>query len=626
MASYLEAVNISKAYGPKVLFENISFHIDEGDKIALIAPNGTGKTSLMRILAGQDSSDGEGTVRFLKDISIAFLEQEQNYSPDRTVFDVVFEGCGEKSAVIKEYESALMSGDEARMQKAIAEMDRTDGWNYEHEIREILSTLRIERLEQKVSTLSGGEKKRLAIAAMLISKPEFVVMDEPTNHLDLESIEFLEDYLSRSKCTLLMVTHDRYFLDRVCNRILELSEGQLYRYNGNYSYFLEKREERLDNIKAETDRARNLFRSELDWMRRMPCARGTKAKYRIDAFYDLKEKAQRHFDNRQLEIQAGMARLGKKIIDCRHLQYRRGDFIGLEDFTYNFAPGEKIGIVGHNGVGKSTYLNILTGELAPTSGEMELGTTVRFGYYRQGGMDFKPGQTVIDTVREIAEHVTVGNGENISASAFLTKFLFPPSMQYDKVEKLSGGEKRRLYLLTILMRSPNFLILDEPTNDLDIMTLNILEDYLKDFRGSLLIVSHDRYFLDKLADHLFIFEGDGKVKDFVGSYSGYRQYMKDKEAEQKAAESARNSAAAESKTGKAVNRKRKLSYKEQKEFEQIEADLEKLAAERTELESALNSGALSLDAIQKASVRIGEILSETDIKELRWLELSELAE
>ncbi len=630
MASYLEVNNISKSYGPRILFDNISFHIDEGDKIALIAPNGTGKTSLLRIIGGKDSSDGEGSVKFLKNISTAILEQEQTYPQGKTVFDIVFEGCGEKSATIREYESALMSGDSTRMQKAIEEMDRTGSWNYEHEIKEILSMLKIGRLGQEASTLSGGELKRVAIASMLISRPDFLIMDEPTNHLDLESIEFLEEYLTRSRCTLLMVTHDRYFLDRVCNRIIEISDGQLYRYNGNYSYFLEKREERVKNLQAETDRARNLFRSELDWMRRMPCARGTKAKYRIDAFYDLKEKAGRHFDNRQLEIQAGMARLGKKTINCRHLRYVWEDFTGLEDFTYNFAPGEKIGIVGRNGVGKSTFLNLLTGELAPTSGEMELGTTVRFGYYRQAGMEFAPGQTVIETVREIAEHVTVGDGQNISASAFLNRFLFPPSMQNTKVEKLSGGEKRRLYLLTILMRSPNFLILDEPTNDLDIMTLNVLEDYLKDFQGSLLIVSHDRYFLDKLADHLFIFEGEGRIKDFVGSYSGYRQYMKDREAERKAAEAEKKTPVMGtdsgniSRHGKEVNRKRKLSYKEQKELEQTEADLDRLAAERKELETALSSGTLDPDALQKASARIGEIITETDEKELRWLELSEL--
>lgn len=621
MASYLEVNNISKSYGPKILFENISFHIDEGDKIALIAPNGTGKTSLLRIIGGKDSSDGEGSVRFLKDISISFLEQDQNYPPERTVFDIVFEGCGEKSATIRKYETALISGDESELQKAIGEMDRTGSWNYGHEIKEILSMLQIGRLEQKVSSLSGGELKRVAIAAMLISRPDFLIMDEPTNHLDLESIEFLEDYLAKSRCTLLMVTHDRYFLDRVCNRIIEISEGRLYRYSGNYSYFLEKREEREKNMQAETDRARNLFRSELDWMRRMPCARGTKAKYRIDAFYDLKEKANRHFENRQLEIQAGMARLGKKIINCRHLRYVWEDFVGLDDFTYNFAPGEKIGIVGRNGVGKSTFLNLLTGELSPTSGEMETGTTVRFGYYRQTGMEFAPGQTVTETVRDIAEHVTVGDGQSVSASAFLNRFLFPPSMQNTKVEKLSGGEKRRLYLLTILMRSPNFLILDEPTNDLDIMTLNVLEDYLKDFRGSLLIVSHDRYFLDKLADHLFIFEGDGHVKDFVGSYSGYRQYVKDREAEKKAAGNRDNTAPRQIKE---VSRKRRLTYKEQKEFESIEADLDRLAAERHELETSLSSGTLSPEQLQKASARIGEIITETDEKELRWLELSEL--
>ncbi|MBO7278551.1 MAG: ABC-F family ATP-binding cassette domain-containing protein [Bacteroidales bacterium] len=630
MASYLEVNNLSKSYGPRVLFENLSFHINEGDKIALIAPNGTGKTSLLKILAGIDSSDGEGSVRFLRDITVAFLEQDQTYAADQTVYDVVFEGCNEKAAIIREYEEALTSQDTARLEKAMTAMDRADAWNYEHEIREILSTLKIRNLEQPANTLSGGERKRVAIAAMLIRKAEFLVMDEPTNHLDLESIEFLEDYLSRSRCTLLMVTHDRYFLDRICNQILELSEGTLHRYPGNYSYFLEKREERIQNFKAETDKARNLLRTELDWMRRMPCARGTKAKYRIDAFYDLQERASQRIHEQTLEIQAGMTRLGKKIINCRHLHYQWEDFIGLEDFTYNFAPGEKIGLVGRNGVGKSTFLNLLVGSLEPTSGEIDRGTTLNIGYYRQEGIQFNPDQTVIDVVRDIAETVSLGDGKTLTASAFLNRFLFPPSSHYTKVEKLSGGEKRRLYLLTILMKSPNFLILDEPTNDLDIMTLNVLEEYLKDFPGSLLIVSHDRFFLDKLADHLFIFEGKGRIKDFVGTYSGYRQYVLDRQAEQRNAErlAAEKKAKAEKASAQETAtqlppKKKKLSYKEQKELEQLEKDLAALEQEKAELETRLSEGSLAGDALNQASIRIGEILELLDEKELRWLELND---
>ncbi len=630
MASYLEVNHLSKSYGPRILFENLSFHINEGDKIALIAPNGTGKTSLLKILAGIDSSDGDGSVRFLRDITVAFLEQDQIYPPHQTVYDVVFEGCGEKAGILREYEEALASEDTQRIEKAMTAMDRADAWNYEHEIREILSILKIRNLEQPAHTLSGGERKRVAIAAMLIRKADFLVMDEPTNHLDLESIEFLEDYLSRSRCTLLMVTHDRYFLDRICNQILEMADGTLYRYPGNYSYFLEKREERIQNFKTETDKARNLLRTELDWMRRMPCARGTKAKYRIDAFYDLQERASQRIQEQNLEIQAGMSRLGKKIIHCRHLHYRWEDFVGVEDFTYNFAPGEKVGLVGKNGVGKSTFLNLLVGNLEATSGEIERGTTLNIGYYRQEGISFNPEQTVIDIVRDIAETVTLSDGKTVTASSFLNRFLFPPSSHYTKVEKLSGGEKRRLYLLTILMRSPNFLILDEPTNDLDIMTLNVLEEYLKDFPGSLLVVSHDRFFLDKLADHLFIFEGNGRIKDFVGTYSGYRQYVLDRQAEQRNAEriaaekKAKNAkVSAPDTASQQPPKKKKLSYKEQKELEQLEKDLADLEQEKTDLETRLSNGTLSGDDLNRASVRIGEILNLLDEKELRWLELND---
>ena len=626
-SSYLEVNNLSKSYGPRVLFDHLSFHINEGDKIALIAPNGTGKTSLLKILAGIDASDGEGSVRFLRDIRVAFLEQDQQYPPEKTVYDVVFEGCGDKAHIIRNYEEALLSQDPNRIEKAMGAMDQADAWNYEHEIKEILSVLHIHHLDQPAHTLSGGERKRVAIAAMLIRKADFLVMDEPTNHLDLESIEFLEDYLSRSRCTLLMVTHDRYFLDRVCNQILELADGTLYRYQGNYSYFLEKREERIQQFKAETDKARNLLRTELDWMRRMPCARGTKAKYRIDAFYDLQERASQRIQEQTVDIQAGMARLGKKIINCRHLHYRWEDFIGVEDFTYNFAPGEKIGIVGRNGVGKSTFLNLLIGQLDATSGEIDRGTTLNIGYYRQEGLHFKPEQTVIEVVREIAETVTLGDGKTLPVTTFLNRFLFPPSSHYTKVEKLSGGEKRRLYLLTVLMKSPNFLILDEPTNDLDIMTLNVLEDYLKDFRGSLLIVSHDRFFLDKLADHLFIFEGNGKIKDFVGTYSGYRQYLLDKEAAEKLANKSSQNNKAQAPVSTAgtptPNKKKKLTFKEQRELQQLEQDLQQLEQEKAELETRLSQGTLSNDELQRDASRIGQVLKLIDEKELRWLELNE---
>ena len=597
MSSYLEVNNISKSYGPRVLFDHISFHIDEGDKIALVAPNGTGKTSLLSIIAGRDSSDGDGSVHFLKDISVAFLEQDQHYDPDRSISDIVLEGAGEKSHEVQDYEVAS-----------------------------ILSRLRLEDPSRKAGTLSGGEAKRTAIAAALIRRPDFLVLDEPTNHLDVDSIEFLEDYLTRSRCTLLMVTHDRYFLDRVCNQILELDGGKLYRYQGNYSYFLEKREERIANFNAATDRARNLLRTELDWMRRMPCARGTKAKYRIDAFHELKDRAGQRIEERQMEIRAGMARLGRKIINCRGVGYSWGDLKVLEDFTYNFAPGEKIAVVGPNGVGKSTFLDLLAGVLEPSEGEIDRGETLRIGYYRQEGIRLDGSKTVFETVSEIADVVSIGKGETVSAMTFLNYFLFPPSMHRNRVALLSGGERRRLYLLTVLMRSPNFLILDEPTNDLDLMTLNVLEEYLSGFAGSLLIVSHDRFFVDKLADHLFIFEGGGRVKDFVGSYSGYRQYLKDREEERRveSRENRKETRAAASASSDRGERKRRLTYKEKMEKEQLERDLSSLGEEKKSLEGRLCSGTMSAQELTDGSVRLGEVNRLIDEKELRWLELDEI--
>ena len=597
MSSYLEVNNISKSYGPRVLFDHISFHIDEGDKIALVAPNGTGKTSLLSIIAGRDSSDGDGSVHFLKDISVAFLEQDQHYDPDRSISDIVLEGAGEKSHEVQDYEVAS-----------------------------ILSRLRLENPSRKAGTLSGGEAKRTAIAAALIRRPDFLVLDEPTNHLDVDSIEFLEDYLTRSRCTLLMVTHDRYFLDRVCNQILELDGGKLYRYQGNYSYFLEKREERIANFNAATDRARNLLRTELDWMRRMPCARGTKAKYRIDAFHELKDRAGQRIEERQMEIRAGMARLGRKIINCRGVGYSWGDLKVLEDFTYNFAPGEKIAVVGPNGVGKSTFLDLLAGVLEPSEGEIDRGETLRIGYYRQEGIRLDGSKTVFETVSEIADVVSIGKGETVSAMTFLNYFLFPPSMHRNRVALLSGGERRRLYLLTVLMRSPNFLILDEPTNDLDLMTLNVLEEYLSGFAGSLLIVSHDRFFVDKLADHLFIFEGGGRVKDFVGSYSGYRQYLKDREEERRVESrgNRKETRAAASASSDRGERKRRLTYKEKMEKEQLERDLSSLGEEKKSLEERLCSGTMSAQELTDGSVRLGEVNRLIDEKELRWLELDEI--
>ena len=621
MASYLQIENISKSYGPKILFEKIGFNINEGDKIALIAPNGTGKTSLMRILAGKDKSDSGGKIMFLKDIRIAFLEQEYPFDGEKSIFEQIMSSS-------EEFTKGL---------------DQEHLWEYEHRVVKFLTNFNLPNPDQKMKELSGGEIKRVALTQMLASEAEFFIMDEPTNHLDIDAIEFLEGYLSRSRCTLLMVTHDRYFLDRVCNTVMEMDHGAIYTYRGNYQNFLEKREERIANYNAETDKVRNILRRELEWIRSTPCARTGKARYRINAFYDLKDRASQVYTQKQVNMEAvkGGTRLGTKIINCKDLSFYYGEDCYLDKFTYNFQRYEKVGIVGRNGAGKSTFLNILTGNYTPDmvihvpdqcstsaaypqvptersdidpagvgimTGIIERGESLKIGYYHQSGMNFNPQDTVLDIVND---------------TWLLNRFLFPHEMLNSKVERLSGGEKRRLYLLTILMQQPNLLILDEPTNDLDIVTLNILEEYLKEFSGSLIIVSHDRHFLDKLVDHLFIFCGNGVVKDFVGTYSEYREYIKEYEAEQRAKERAAEKAQEKTVKEKVEPAKRKLTYKEQKELEQIEKDLEALAAEKADLEAALSSGNLPFDKLQEASQRIGEILELTEEKEMRWLELSE---
>ena len=629
MASYLQIENISKSYGPKVLFEKIGFNINEGDKIALIAPNGTGKTSLMRILAGKDKSDSGGKIMFLKDIKIAFLEQEYPFDPEKSIFDQIMSSS-------EEFTKGL---------------DQEHVWEYERRVVKFLTNFNLNDPDQKMKELSGGEVKRVALTQMLATEAEFFIMDEPTNHLDIDAIEFLEGYLSRSRCTLLMVTHDRYFLDRVCNIVMEMDHGAVYTYKGNYQNYLEKREERIANYNAETDKVRNILRRELEWIRSTPCARTGKARYRINAFYDLKDRASQVYTQKQVSMEAmkGSTRLGTKIVNCKDLSFYYGDKCYLDCFTYNFQRYEKVGIVGRNGAGKSTFLNLITGNYTPDmvqemtveeriasqekgdilrspvttqsspgimTGVIERGESLKIGYYHQSGMSFNPQDTVLDIVND---------------TWLLNRFLFPHEMLNNKIEKLSGGEKRRLYLLTILMQQPNLLILDEPTNDLDIVTLNILEEYLKEFSGSLIIVSHDRHFLDKLVDHLFIFCGDGLVKDFVGSYSEYREFIKEYEAEQRSQARAEEKAAKEKAAKEAAAsapeapaKKRKLTYKEQKELEQLEKDLEALASEKAGLEESLNSGTLPYDQLQKASERIGQILEETDEKELRLLELYEL--
>ena len=596
MPSYLQIENISKSYGPKVLFEHIGFNINEGDKIALIAPNGTGKTSLLRIIAGTDSSDSGGKIIFLKDIRIAFLEQEYAYDPEATVWEQIISDS----------------------RKWTKDLDPEHVAEYELRIRQLLTSFGMSDWDRQMKTLSGGEIKRTAIVVMLASEADFYIMDEPTNHLDIDAIEFLENYLSHARCTLLMVTHDRYFLDSVANTVMEMDHGAVYIYKGDYQNYLEKRQERIDNYNAETDRVRNLFRRELEWMHASPCARTGKAKYRKNAFYELKDRVGQVYRTGKVDMgELGQAtRLGTKIIDCKDLSFRYGDRYYLKDFTYKFQRYEKVGIVGRNGVGKTTFINLLMGlqgDGGTVSGSIERGESLNIGLYRQSGMHFDEDQTVLETVND---------------THLLNRFLFPHDMLNNRISKLSGGEKRRLYLLTVLMRQPNLLVLDEPTNDLDIVTLNILEEYLKEFNGTLIIVSHDRHFLDRLVDHLFIFCGDGVVKDFVGSYSQYREYIKEYEAslKAKAKEEERTRRAVQAPGSPSASRPasgpRKLSYKEQRELEQLEKDIALLTSEKEELEMAMNGGITDHDQLGRMASRFSEVTALLDEKETRWLELS----
>ena len=621
MISYLQLENITKSFGDLLLFENISFQLAKDQKIALVAKNGAGKTTLFNILYGKETHDS-GTVTFHKDITIGFLEQNPEFDENKTVMEQVFHSSGEIMNVIGEYELSLHSHDMNRLHLASEKMDALEAWNYEAKVKQILSTLKIEDFEQKMGTLSGGQRKRVALANALITEPDLLILDEPTNHLDLDMIEWLEEYLTKSSVTLLMVTHDRYFLNNVCNEIIEIDNRQLYRYQGNYTRFLEKREERLMNDNMNTEKARNLLRKELDWIRRMPKARTTKSKSRIEAFYDLSDKAVGRSADKQVSINVEGTRLGKKIIHVKGLKKSFGDIKILDDFTYNFNRYEKAGVIGNNGTGKSTFLNMLTGAVAQDAGRIEVGTTVTFGYYSQDGMEFDQDMKVIDVVQNIAEVVSVGENDKMTASQFLNYFLFPPETQHSFVYKLSGGEKRRLYLATVLMRNPNFLILDEPTNDLDILTLNVLEEYLQNFVGCVLIVSHDRYFMDKVVDHLFVFEGNGKVRNFPGNYSIYRDYKRNEVKSQKL--KVKNQQITNLPNEQIAKSKTKLSYKEQKEYEQLEADIEKLEKECKSIEASLYSGSLSGNEVVEASVRMGEIQKMIESKTNRWVELSEL--
>jgi ATP-binding cassette subfamily F protein uup len=618
MIPYLQLDNLTKSWGDRPLFEAISLTINQGEKVALIARNGAGKTTLMNILWGAEVADS-GKIVVNQDIRIGYLQQLPELNPDETVLEAAFSSSGETIAAVREYESAIESHDPKIIERAMEKINHLNCWDFELKIKQILTELNIRDLHQPIRELSGGQKKRVALAHVLIDEPDFLILDEPTNHLDLEMIEWLERTLEKAKCTLLMVTHDRYFLDRVCNEIVELDDQSLFRYKGNYSYYVEKRNERIQNLNSEIERARNLFRTELDWLRRMPQARSHKSKYRTENAYILKEKASKRIEENKLELAINSQRLGGKIINLDRISKAFGDIVILKEFSYKFARYEKIGIVGKNGSGKSTFLNLLTGIHTSDSGKMEIGETVQFGYFRQDGINFAPEDRVIDIVREIAEVVEMGDGSKLSASQFLTYFLFPPETQYSYVSKLSGGEKRRLYLCTILMKNPNFLILDEPTNDLDIMTLNVLEDYLRSFKGCAIVVSHDRFFMDKIVDHLFVFEGDGVIRDFPGNYSDYRDWEEDRS-------SAIQSAAKSEKPvrEKPVAEKKKLGFKEKRELDELEKEIGSLEKEKKILEEELNSGLLAAGELQKKSIRHGELSSQLEEKELRWLELSDL--
>lgn len=619
VVSYLQVENVSKSYGDMLLFEDVSFGINKDQKIALIAKNGAGKTSLLDIIAGIDSPDS-GAISMRNGISISFLKQEPVFNEENTVFGQVFESSKDIIKVIRDYEEVIHLSDKKRLEEVMHKMETLNAWDYEVKVKQILTQLNVEDFDKKIKYLSGGQRKRLALANALINEPDLLILDEPTNHLDMEMIEWLELFLKNSNCTLFMVTHDRYFLDRICNEIFELDDNQIFNYKGNYSYFLEKRELRIQNLNASIEKARNLMRKELDWMRRSPQARTTKAKYRIDAFYDLQDKASQKTKEKKVNMNIKGSRLGKKILELSYISKAYDGKSLIKDFSYKFTQGEKIGIIGRNGCGKSTFLNIITQQLKPDSGKIELGETVSYGYYRQEGIKFKEAQRVIDVVAEVAEVVIVGDGHKMSVAQFLNYFLFPNETHNQQISKLSGGEKRRLYLLTVLMKNPNFLILDEPTNDLDIMTLNVLEEYLQKFAGCVIIVSHDRYFMDKVVDHLFVFEGGGKMKDFPGDYS---QYLEHKLLKEKAAKRIQKKEPAKSKP--ATNKHQdKISFKDKREYELLEQELEKLNNEKEILEKEIVSGNLKQEELLKKSNRLAEVMQLLDEKEIRWLELDEL--
>jgi len=591
---YLDVQNLTKSFGAQVLFKDISFSIAEGQHVGLVAQNGTGKSTLLSILTGKEGYDS-GSIIYRNDLRVGMLEQSPHFDPEESVLDACFNHEGNPERLLK--------------------------------AKQILTMLKLYNLDQPMGQLSGGQQKRVALANVLILEPDFLILDEPTNHLDLEMIEWLEGYLSRGNKTIFMVTHDRYFLDNVCNTILELDNNTIYTYRGNYSYYLEKRQERIDNTRAEIARANNLYRTELEWMRRMPQARGHKARYREEAFYELEAKAKQRIEERQVRLKSSSVYIGSKIFECQYVSKRFDDKIILNDFYYNFSRFEKMGIVGNNGTGKSTFVKMLLGEVAPDSGKFDIGETVRFGYFSQEGLKFRDDQKVIDIITDIADYIDLGGGKHMTASQFLNYFLFSPEQQHNYVYKLSGGEKRKLYLCTVLMKNPNFLVLDEPTNDLDIQTLQILEEYLQDFPGCVIVVSHDRYFMDKVVDHLLVFKGEGEIQDFPGNYTQFRDFQKMKSKEEEQQKPTKNSSptANEQKKDYRNNTKRKMSFKEKREYEQLSDKIAQLEEEKQQLEEELCSGNLSVDELTEKSKRLPILKDELDELELRWLELAEFA-
>ena len=590
---YLDVQNLTKSFGAQVLYKDISFSIAEGQHIGLVAQNGTGKSTLLSILIGKESYD-TGSIIYRNDLRVGLLEQSPKFDPEESVLDACFNHEGNPERLLK--------------------------------AKQILTMLKLTNLDQPMGQLSGGQQKRVALANVLILEPDFLILDEPTNHLDLEMIEWLEGYLSRGNKTIFMVTHDRYFLDNVCNTILELDNNTIYTYRGNYSYYLEKRQERIDNTRAEIARANNLYRTELEWMRRMPQARGHKARYREEAFYELEAKAKQRIEERQVRLKSSNVYIGSKIFECQYVSKKFDDKVILNDFYYNFARFEKMGIVGNNGTGKSTFIKMLLGKVAPDSGRFDIGETVRFGYFSQEGLKFRDDQKVIDIITDIADYIDMGGGKHMTASQFLNYFLFSPEEQHNYVYKLSGGEKRKLYLCTVLMKNPNFLVLDEPTNDLDIQTLQILEEYLQDFPGCVIVVSHDRYFMDKVVDHLLVFKGEGEIQDFPGNYTQYRDYQKMKSKEDNQTKPVKNTKQVntEAKNNSSINGKRKMTFKEKREYEQISEKINQLETEQKQLEEELCSGNLSVEELTEKSKRLPILKDELDELELRWLELSEL--